>query len=456
MRVPNALLIEGGRIIDPSQGMDVVGDLLISDGKVASVGGAATAPEGCPILRAQGLIVSPGFIDLHCHLREPGFEDKETIATGTRAAAKGGFTTVCCMPNTLPPIDTQATVEYVMKTAQEAGVVRVLPIGCISKGRKGQELAEMGELAQAGAVGFSDDGRPLSDSRLMRHALEYSRAFGLPVIDHCEDLALSEDGAMNEGWVATRLGLHGMPAAAEEIVVARDLTLAELTGARLHIAHVSTAGAVELIRRAKGKGIAVTVEVTPHHLTMTDEWVMGRRGSERPGSINYDTSAKVNPPLRTPRDLQALRDGLRDGTIDAIATDHAPHTIVDKLCEFGLAAFGISGLETALGSLMALVHSGELDLSLLISKLTADPARIIGRDGLPPDLGTLKVGAPADVTLVDPDQEWEVNPDQFASKGKNTPLAGCILKGKVMATIYQGSPVYMDETLKIEAKREIR
>ena len=459
MIAPNTLLISGGRIIDPSQGIDLVGDLLISEGKIASVGGAATAPDGCPILRAQGLVVAPGFIDLHCHLREPGFEDKETIATGTRAAAKGGFTTICCMPNTEPSIDTQATVEYVIKTARESGVVRVLPIGCISKGRKGKELAEMGELAQAGVVGFSDDGSPVADSRLMRHALEYSRAFGLPVIDHCEDLALTEEGTLNEGWVAIRLGLRGMPDAAEEIVVARDLALAELTGARLHIAHVSTAGSVELIRRAKAKSIVVTAEATPHHLTMTDEWVMGRRGSpdssdsfgvplrDIGGSITYDTNAKVNPPLRTNGDIQALRDGLRDGTIDAIATDHAPHTIVDKLCEFGLAAFGISGLETALGSLMALVHSGHLDLSLLISKLTVEPARIIKRDGLPPDLGTLKIGAPGDVTLFDANLEWEVNPDAFLSKGKNTPLAGRVLKGKVMATVVGGDLAYRDKAI---------
>jgi dihydroorotase len=354
------------------------------------------------------------------------------------------------MPNTEPPIDTQATVEYVTKTARESGVVGVLPIGCITKGRKGQELAEMGELAAAGVVGFSDDGSPVANSQLMRHALEYSRAFGLPVVGHCEDLALTEGGAMNEGWVATRLGLPGMPAAAEEVMVARDLALAELTGARLHIAHVSTAGAVELIRRAKEKGIAVTAEVTPHHLTMTDEWVMGRRGSERLGPVTYDTNAKVNPPLRTLRDLRALREGLKDGTIDAIATDHAPHTIVDKMCEFGLAAFGISGLETALGSLMSLVHSGELDLSLLIAKLTAEPARIIRRSGLPSDLGTLREGAPGDVTLFDPEAEWVVDPSVFLSKGKNTPLAGCVLKGKVMATVVGGEVAYKDEAMKID------
>ncbi len=421
-----SLLIQGGRIIDPSQGIDVTGSLLISDGKVSWRGkGEETPPQpDYDILHAKGLIVCPGFIDLHCHLRQPGDEEKETIASGTNAAARGGFTTICCMPNTNPPLDNQTAIEFIKSKSALEGVVRVLPIGCISKGRKGEELAEMGELASAGVIAFSDDGEPVLSSYLMRQALDYSRAFDRPIIDHCEDKALTEGGQMNEGIISTRLGLRGIPSAAEEIMVARDLALAQLTGSRLHIAHVSTEGSVELIRRAKDKGIRVTAEVTPHHLTLTEERVIG-----------YDTNAKVNPPLRTKQDVKALIQGLNDNTIDIIATDHAPHTEADKLCEFDLAPFGISGFETALGSLMGLVHNGEIGLVTLIAKLT-DAARIIGdRYGR---LGTLAIGAPADVTLFDPNLEWVVDTKDFASKGKNTPLAGERLKGRVMATIYQG------------------
>ena len=418
-----SLLIQGGRIIDPSQGIDATGNLLITEGKISWLGkGEETPPQAdYDVLNAQGLVVCPGFIDLHCHLRQPGDEEKETIATGTRAAARGGFTTVCCMPNTNPPLDNQTAIEFIKSKSASEGVVRVLPIGCISKGRKGEELAEMGELALCGVIAFSDDGEPVLSSYLMRQALDYSRAFDLPIIDHCEDKALTEGGQMNEGVISTRLGLRGMPSAAEEIMVARDLALAELTGGRLHIAHVSTEGSVELIRRAKEKGIKVTAEVTPHHLTLTEEKVIG-----------YDTNAKVNPPLRTKRDIKALIQGLNDNTIDIIATDHAPHTEADKLCEFDLAPFGISGFETALGSLMSLVHDGEISLATLITKLTYEPARIIGnRYG---GLGTLAIGAPADVTIFDPNLEWVVEPKDFASKGRNTPLAGERLKGRVMAT----------------------
>ncbi len=431
-----SLLIRGGRIIDPSQGIDEVGSLLISEGKISWRGETPPQPD-YDVLPAEGLIVCPGFIDLHCHLRQPGFEEKETIATGTRAAARGGFTTICCMPNTNPPLDNRAAIDYVKAAAAKEGVVRVLPIGCISKGRKGEELAEMGELASAGVIAYSDDGSPVRSSHLMRQALEYSRAFSLPVIDHCEDTALSEDGQMNEGILATQLGLRGIPAAAEEIMVARDLTLARLPGAKLHIAHVSTEGSVELVRRGKEKGIRVTAEVTPHHLTLTEEEVIG-----------YDTNAKVNPPLRTKRDLQALIQGLRENVIDAIATDHAPHTEMDKRCEFALAPSGISGFETALGSLMKLVHDGQLALTTLIAKLTGEPAKIINYD----QLGTLKIGTPADITIFDPNKDWVVDTRTFASKGKNTPLAGSVLKGKVMATIYQGKLVYKDDSVKIEVR----
>ncbi|TET37824.1 MAG: dihydroorotase [Dehalococcoidia bacterium] len=431
------LLILGGRIIDPSQGIDMVGDLLIAEGGIAWVGKAREAmpEEPFSLLHAEGMVVSPGFIDLHCHLREPGFEEKETIATGTRAAARGGFTTICCMPNTEPPIDTRATVEFIQRKAAAEGVVRVLPIGCISKGRRGEEMVEMGELAGAGVVALSDDGNPVMDSRLMRYALEYSRFFDLVLIDHCEDVSLSEGGVINEGWLSTRLGLKGIPAAAEEIMVARDIALAEMTGGRVHIAHVSTAGSADLVRRAKEKGIPVTAEVTPHHLTLTEERVMG-----------YDTNAKVNPPLRSAKDVQALIGALKQGVIDAIVTDHAPREDVDKMCEYDIAAFGISGLETALGSLLTLVHGGEIDLATLISKLTFEPAKILRKS----DLGTLRVGACGDVTIFDPMAEWVVDPSAFASKGKNTPLAGCLLKGKVMATICRGEVVYKEDAMKIE------
>jgi dihydroorotase len=436
-----ALLIQGGKIIDPSQGIEAVGNLLISQGKISWRGKGEEAPpqNDYDVLNAKELVVCPGFIDLHCHLRQPGEEEKETIATGTRAAARGGFTTICCMPNTNPPLDSQTAIEFIKSKSASEGVVRVLPIGCISKGRKGEELTEMGELASAGAIAFSDDGAPVPGSYLMRQALDYSRAFELPIIDHCEEKALTEGGQMNEGVISTKLGLRGIPNAAEEIMVARDIALAELTGGRLHIAHVSTEGSVELIRRAKEKGIRVTAEVTPHHLTLTEERVIG-----------YDTNAKVNPPLRTKRDIKALIRGLNDNTIDIIATDHAPHTEADKLGEFDLAPFGISGFETALGCLMSLVHSGEIKLATLIARLTHEPAKLTGNKYA--KLGTLAIGAPADITIFDPNLEWVVEPRDFASKGRNIPLAGERLKGKVMATIFQGNLVYKDGSIKVKEK----
>ncbi|MBM2825347.1 MAG: pyrC [Dehalococcoidales bacterium] len=439
-----SLLILGGRIVDPSQGIDETGDLLIAEGKILGLGKkeiAPSQPDG-DVLNAQGLIVCPGFIDLHCHLREPGFEEKETIATGTRSAARGGFTTICCMPNTNPPLDNAPAVESVKAKAASQGIVRVLPIGCISKGGKGTELSPMSELAAAGVAGYSDDGEPAASSRLMRQALEASRRLSLPIIDHCEDKTLSLGGVINEGAISAKLGLPGIPAVAEEIIVARDLLLAELTGGWLHVAHVSTEGSVDLIRRAKDKGIHVTAEVTPHHLTLTEEMV-----------ITGGTNTKVNPPLRTKKDVQALIEGLRDGVIDIISTDHAPHTKADKQCDFARASFGISGFETALGSLMRLVHDGQLTLPALISRFTAAPARILGkRYG---QLGTLEVGAPADITIFDPERDWLVDTDTFASKGKNTPLAGFILKGKIMATIYQGKLVYKDDSIKLEEKTSV-
>ncbi|MFC1979364.1 dihydroorotase [Chloroflexota bacterium] len=434
-----SLFIQGGRIIDPGQGIDQIGSLLITDGRIPWLGvGEKTPPHpDYKILHAHGLIVCPGFVDLHCHLRQPGFEDKETIASGTRAAAKGGFTTICCMPNTNPPLDNQASIDYVKSVAATEGVVSVLPIGCVSRGRNGEELAELGELASAGAVGYSDDGQQVRHPRVMREALESSRDLGLPIIDHCEDTTLTEGGVMNEGIVSARLGLRGMPAAAEEVIVARDLALARLTGGRLHIAHVSTEGSVDLIRRAKNEGINVTAEVTPHHLTLTEERVIG-----------YDTNAKVNPPLRTSRDVHALIHGIKEGVIDTIATDHAPHTGADKQCEFALAPFGISVFETALGSLMSLVHNEEMTLTTIISKLTCEPAKIIGdKFGKP---GTLNIGETADITIFDPDMDWVVDTGDFASKGKNTPLAGSVLKGKVMATISRGKLVYKDDSITLK------
>jgi dihydroorotase len=346
------------------------------------------------------------------------------------------------MPNTNPPLDTRASIDYVNKTAETDGVVQVLPIGCITKARQGKELTEMNELAEAGVIAFSDDGNPVASSRIMSLAMDYSQALGLPLIDHCEDKELSDGGFMNDGWVSARLGLKGIPDAAEEIIVARDISLAQMTGAKLHIAHVSTEGSVELIRRAKEKGIAVTAEVTPHHLILTEEIVMGGKPKNNK-QLTYDTNAKVNPPLRTKEDITALVQGLKDGTINAIATDHAPHTLVDKMCEFGLAAFGISGLETAFACLMSLVRCGQLDLKTLVSKFTAEPARIIGkRYG---ELGALNPGCQADITLIDPNKKWLVDSRDFASKGKNTPFDGYNLVGKVQMTIVAGQIVYKSE-----------
>ena len=436
------ILVRGGRIVDPAQGFDRVADLLIEDGVIAGID-STIARECAQTIDASGLVVSPAFIDLHCHLREPGFEYKETIATGTLAAARGGFTTVCAMPNTDPVMDTRATVEFVLSKAHQEGVVRVLPIGAVTKGSRGEQLAEMAELADAGVVGFSDDGHPVADANVMRQALSYSSSLGLPIINHCEVPELSAGGVMNEGWTANRLGLRGIPNASEEAMVARDITLVETVGGRLHIAHASTAGTVELVRGAKERGAAVTCEATPHHLTLTDEAILGHGGAhgafEPLTDAAYDTNAKVAPPLRSGSDRTAMAEGLRDGTVDFVATDHAPHGRTDKLCTFDEAANGISVLETALGSVMSLVHDGALALPLAIERLTASPARFLSMD-----LGTLKPGAPADVTIFDPDAEWLVDPARFASKGKNTPLAGTKLRGRVMTTIAGGEVVYHD------------
>jgi dihydroorotase len=443
------LLLRGARIVDPSQGLDVPeGDLLLHGERIATVSARLEPPAGARIVELPAhWVLAPGFVDLHVHLREPGFEAKETIATGAAAAACGGFTTICCMPNTQPVLDSPATLQYVLARARDVHA-RVRPIAAISKGEAGAELSEMAELAASGAVAFSDDGRPVTSSRLMRSALEYAAPLGLPVVEHCQDEELTQGGLMHEGLVATMLGLKGWPAAGEEVMLARDLALVRLTGARYHAAHLSTATAVALVREAKRAQLPVTAEVTPHHLLLTDAWVAGERtgplaaalgalGIALPPGERFDTSTKVNPPLRGAADCAALLEGVLDGTIDAIATDHAPHTLVDKACEFGEAAFGITGLETALAALLALVHAGRLPLPTLIAALSARPARAWGLAA-----GTLQAGALADLTLFDPDEAWTVTPARFASKGHNTPLAALTLRGRVRQTWLGGRMVY--------------
>ena len=419
-------------MIDPSQKLDEVCDVLIRDGKIAEVGKDLKA-ENVEVKDVTGMIVCPGLVDIHCHLREPGLERKETIATGTRAAAAGGFTTVLPMPNTAPVADSPASILYVRDRAKEVGVVHVYPIGAITKGSKGQELAEMSAMADAGAVAFSDDGRPVDSSRMMRLAMEYSLITKLPLIAHEEDLALVDDGDMNEGAVSTVLGLRGNPAAAEETMIARDIILARLTGARLHIAHVSTAHGVQLIREAKAEGLPITAEVTPHHLTLTEEAVR-----------TYDTNTKVNPPLRTKGDVDALIEGLKDGTIDCVATDHAPHTVEDKVVEYHYAANGISGFETALPVLWTeLVQEGRLTAMELIDKMSTSAAKIMN---LP--AGTLETGAAADVIVIDPDTILAVDKNEFYSKGKNTPYHERLLSGWPMLTVVDGAVVMEDRKIK--------
>ncbi len=438
------LLIRGGRVLDPANGIDLArGDVLIEDGRIVEVGPdlSSRASATDRTIDAQGLVVAPGFVDLHTHLRDPGFEYKETVETGTRAAARGGFTTVCAMPNTEPAMDSRSIIDYVLRRASEEGLVRVLPIGAVTKGRAGKQLAELGELAEAGCIGFSDDGNPVADAGIMRRALEYASTFDLPIIDHCEDPQLA-GGVMHEGWVSTRLGLKGIPSASEEGMVARDISLARQTGAHVHIAHLSTAGSVELVRRARAEGVRVTAEVTPHHVALSHECVMTRPGT---AGLAYDTNAKMYPPLRSLEDAAACIEGLRDGTIDAVATDHAPHAVQEKLCEFDEAANGIIGLETALSLCLRAVDSGALTLPRLVEALTIGPVRALSLDAKLPGLGTLSPGAPGDVVVFDPSREWEVTRESIASKGKNTPLMGQTLRGQVVATVYAGAVVYEAE-----------
>ena len=425
------ILITGARVIDPSRNHDAVIDILLRDGAVAGTGRGLGTPDGAETIDGAGLIVAPGFVDLHVHLREPGREDAETIASGARAAVAGGFTSVCAMPNTDPVCDNQAAVGFVLKQAAAAGLARVYPIGAVSLGQRGEQLTEFGEMVAAGAVAVSDDGKPVATAHLMRTALDYARTFGIPVIDHCEDRSLAEGAAMHEGLTSARLGIKGMPRTAEDLIVARDILLAELTGGHVHLAHMSTAGSARMIREAKARGVNVTAEVTPHHLTLTDVCCEG-----------YNTNAKMNPPLREPADVDAMRDALADGTIDCIATDHAPHPYDAKEAEFDYAPFGVVGLETALGiAMVELVERRALTLPQLVRCLTSRPAEIAHLPG-----GTLKPGAPADLVIFDAEAVWTVDPAAFFSRSRNTPFAGRQLKGRVRWTFVGGIAVHHMET----------
>jgi len=425
------IILRGGRVIDPGRNLDIVGDIWVHDDRVAAVGPDLSRADA-EIIDVAGKVVVPGLIDMHVHLREPGYEYKEDIRSGTRAAARGGFTAVACMPNTNPVLDSGILIAAVRDRAAQTGIVRVYPIGAITKGSQGQELAELAGMRQAGAVAFSDDGMPVLNAEVMRCALEYAAMFAVPVIQHCEEKSLVGEIGINRGYIATVLGLRGMPAAAEEVMVARDCILAGMTGGHVHIAHVSTAGAVEIVRQAKAKGVKVTAEAAPHHFTLTEAAVDG-----------YNTNAKVNPPLRTAADVAAVRAGLRDGTIDAIATDHAPHAADEKEAEFVLAPSGISGLETAVPLVITeLVETGVLTLNEAIGKMTVAPARILGIPG-----GSLQPGAAADITVIDPAAAEVVNPADFASRGRNTPFAGRELRGMPVLTMVSGTVVMRDRRI---------
>jgi dihydroorotase len=426
------LAILGGRVIDPESRLDRIADIFVQDGSIRKISAksirekSASKIESKEVIDAEGKIVVPGLIDMHVHLREPGREDEETIYTGSCAAVAGGFTSICCMPNTDPPIDNQEAVKFVYDKAKQAKC-KIFCVGAVTKGQKGEELTEIFDLVQAGVVAISDDGKPVSNSQVMRNALEYCRMFKLPVISHCEDLSLSSGGVMHEGIVSTTLGMTGIPSIAEEIMVARDIRLAEFTGGRVHIAHVSTQGSVDLIREAKRRGIKVTCETTPHHFTLTDDAVK-----------TFDTNAKVNPPLRTGRDVEAIKKGLKDGTIDCIATDHAPHSVEEKEVEFDFAPFGMVGLETALGLIATnLVNKKVLSWPQAIAKLTTNPSRILNLEA-----GRIKRDQPADLTVIDPKASWVVEPGKFKSKSKNSPFGGKKFWGTVCYTIVDGTIVH--------------
>ncbi len=433
------VLIKGGRVINPLNRVDDIRDVLIENGRIKKVdkGISVSADK---VINADNLIVCPGLIDIHVHLREPGREDEETVETGTRAAVKGGFTTVACMPNTEPVADSAAVIEYIKEKARSNALARVLPIGALTKELKGEELSPMNELIEAGVIAFSNDGESVMDAEVMRRALEYSKMFDVPVIVHAEDKQLSVNGQINEGLYSTVLGLKGIPAAAEEVIIARDLILAKMTGAKIHFAHVSTRGSVELIRRAKEEGINVTCEVTPHHLTLTDAMIE-----------SYDSNYKVNPPLRSEIDVLALREGLKNGTIDAIASDHAPHALHEKEREFQFAPFGVIGLETTLPLVLTeLVEARELSLLSLVEKLTINPAKILGLD-----LGTLSEGSAADITIIDNKAKVKVDINNFQSKSKNSPFHGWVLNGKVSCLIANGKVVVEDGNSIIPCKEGV-
>ncbi|MFQ5673823.1 MAG: dihydroorotase [Nitrospinales bacterium] len=425
------LLIKNGRVIDPANKLDGLRDLLVEQGKIKSVGkpGKFSADKVDQVIDAQDCIVAPGFIDVHVHFREPGFEYKETIQTGCESAAAGGFTTVAAMPNTDPVNDNRSVAELILSTARARGIVNVLPIGAISKGMKGEELSEMGELKDAGVIAFSDDGLPVMNSELMRRAFEYSRMLGLPLIQHSEVLDLTRGGCMNEGLVSTELGLKGMPSEAEDIMVGRDIALLERTGGRLHVAHISSGKAVDLVRSAKARGLPVTCEAAPHHFTLTDESVRG-----------YDTNTKMSPPLRSQTDVDEIKNGLRDSTIDIIATDHAPHDIAGKEVEYSRACFGIVGLETALPLSLKLVEEQALTLPRLVEAMAYKPAKIFNLDK-----GTLTPGKTADIVIFDPNAQYTIDASRFKSRSKNTPFNGRQVTGKVMHTLVGGTPVYSNQ-----------
>lgn len=430
-KVQADLILAGGRIIDPASKLNKPGDIYIKKGKILKIETKKLIPKNkikfsAEMVDVYGKIVTPGLIDMHTHLREPGREDEETIFTGSLAAVAGGFTSICCMPNTQPPIDNQESVKFIYEKARLARC-KVYPIAGATKGLKGEELTEIADLVKSGAVAISDDGRPIYNSIVMRYALEYTKMYDFLVISHCEDIALSSDGMMNEGFVSTVLGLRGIPSVAEEVMVARDIKLAEFTRTKVHIAHVSTEGSVNLIREAKRRGLKISCEVTPHHFSLTDEVIK-----------TFDTNAKVNPPLRTRKDIDALKKGLKDGTVDCIATDHAPHSIEEKDVEFDAAAFGLVGLETALGLVVTeLIEKKILSWTDAIAKLTINPAKILKLNA-----GQIKVGMPADLTVIDPDISWVANPKDFKSKSKNSPFGGKKLKGKASLTIVDGKIVH--------------